>query len=211
MTLKLIDKEIAGQSTAQLITQQIGAIFKAEFVNQYTVYGNQDKFNVDIYLNNHGIYQKFLEDSDNQKSLINILFTNASSDNLLSDGTQNVTYTCRLQLVTRAHTNVTTGNSATKLATDKMQELLFIINQIMTYYTNMHPPLQLNMVHHVKLANYEIGQVQEYHSVDRNIGCSVEIEIKAKENPLFSDVNILQGFNLQLDYDNKILNLIIDT
>mgnify|MGYP005990223305 CR=1 FL=1 len=211
MTLKLIDKEIAGQSTAQLITQQLGALLKAEFDNQYNSYGNKDKFNVAIYLNNHGIYQKYLEDSTNQKALINILFTNATIDSLLNDGTQEVIYTYRLQLVTRAATNVTTGDEATKLAADKMQELIFIISQIMTYYANMYPPLQLDLVHRVKIANYEVGQVQEYTSVDKNIGCSLDLEIKARENPLLSTPNDLQGFNIKLDYDNKIINLTIDT
>jgi len=211
MTLKLIDKEITGQSTAQLITQQLGALLKAEFDNQYTLYGNKDKFNVDIYLNNHGIYQKYLEDSTNQKALINILFTNATTDSLLSDGTQEVIYTYRLQLVTRAATNVTTGDEATKLATDKMQELIFIISQIMTYYANMYPRLQLDLVHNVKIANYEVGQVQEYNSVDKNIGCSLDLEIKARENPLLSNTNNLQGFNIELDYYNEIINLTIDT
>lgn len=211
MTLKLIDKQITGQSTAQLITQQLGALLKAEFNNQYNSYGNKDKFNVDIYLNNHGIYQKYLEDSTNQKALINILFTNATIDSLLNDGTQEVTYIYRLQLVTRANTNVTTGDEATKLATDKMQELIFIISQIMTYYANMHPPLQLDLVHNVKIANYEVGQVQEYTSVDKNIGCSLDLEIKARENPLLSNTNNLQGFNIELDYNNQIINLSIDT
>ncbi len=211
MTLKLIDTEITGQSTAQLITQQLGALLKAEFDNQYNLYGNQDKFNVDIYLNNHGIYQKYLEDSTNQKALINILFTNATTDSLLSDGTQEVIYTYRMQLVTRAATNVTTGDEATKLATDKMQELIFIISQIMTYYANMYPRLQLDLVHKVKIANYEIGQVQEYNSVDKNIGCSLDLEIKAREKPLLSNTNNLQGFNIELDYNNKIINLTIDT
>jgi len=211
MTLKLIDKEITGQSTAQLITQQLGALLKAEFDNQYNSYGNKDKFNVAIYLNNHGIYQKYLEDSTNQKALINILFTNATIDSLLNDGTQEVIYTYRLQLVTRAATNVTTGDEATKLATDKMQELIFIISQIMTYYANMHPPLQLDLVHRVKIANYEVGQVQEYTSVDKNIGCSLDLEIKARENPLLSTANDLQGFNIKLDYNNEIINLTIDT
>ena len=211
MTLKLIDKEITGQSTAQLITQQLGALLKAEFDNQYALYEQKDKFNVDIYLNNHGIYQKYLEDSTNQKALINILFTNATIDSLLNDGTQEVIYTYRLQLVTRANTNVTTGNEATKLATDKMQELIFIISQIMTYYANMYPPLQLDLVHRVKIANYEVGQVQEYNSVDKNIGCSLDLEIKARENPLLSNTNNLQGFNIQLDYNNEIINLTIDT
>lgn len=211
MTLKLIDKEITGQSTAQLVTQQLGALLKAEFDNQYNLYGNKDKFNVAIYLNNHGIYQKYLEDSTNQKALINILFTNATIDSLLNDGTQEVTYTYRFQLVTRANTNVTTGDEATKLATDKMQELIFIISQIMTYYANMHPPLQLDLVHNVKIANYEVGQVQEYTSVDKNIGCSLDLEIKAREKPLLSNTNNLQGFNIKLDYNNKIINLTIDT
>ena len=212
MTLKLIDKEITGQSTAQLVTQQLGGLLKAEFDNQYNLYGNKDKFNVDIYLNNHGIYQKYLEDSTNQKALINILFTNATLDNLLSDGTQEAIYTYRLQLVTRAATNVTTGDEATKLATDKMQELIFIISQIMTYYANMYPPLQLDLVHRVKIANYEVGQVQEYNSVDKNIGCSLDLEIKARENPLLSTANDLQGFNIQLDYNtNEIINLTINT
>ena len=211
MTLKLIDKEITGQSTAQLITQQLGALLKAEFDNQYNSYGNKDKFNVDIYLNNHGIYQKYLEDSTNQKALINILFTSANTDRLLSDGTQELTYSYKLQLVTRANTNVTTGDEAAKLATDKMQELIFIISQIMTYYANMHPPLQLDLVHRVKIANYEVGQVQEYNSVDKNIGCSLDLEIKARENPLLSNTNNLQGFNIELDYNNKIINLTIDT
>ena len=211
MTLKLIDKEITGQSTAQLITQQLGALLKAEFDNQYALYEQKDKFNVDIYLNNHGIYQKYLEDSTNQKALINILFTNATIDSLLNDGTQEVIYTYRLQLVTRANTNVTTGNEATKLATDKMQELIFIISQIMTYYANMYPPLQLDLVHRVKIANYEVGQVQEYNSVDKNIGCSLDLEIKARENPLLSNTNNLQGFNIKLDYNNEIINLTIDT
>ena len=211
MTLKLIDKEITGQSTAQLVTQQLGALLKAEFDNQYNLYGNQDRFNVAIYLNNHGIYQKYLEDSTNQKALINILFANATLDSLLDNGTQEVIYTYRLQLVTRANTNVTTGDEATKLATDKMQELIFIISQIMTYYANMHPPLQLDLVHRVKIANYEVGQVQEYNSVDKNIGCSLDLEIKARENPLLSNTNNLQGFNIQLDYNNEIINLTIDT
>jgi hypothetical protein len=254
MTLKLIDKEITGQSTAQLITQQLGALLKAEFDNQYNSYQNKDKFNVAIYLNNHGIYQKFLEDNINKnieeyanlgafpaigetakiylatdtgfkyrwsiinnaynrvpQALINILFTNATTDSLLNDGTQEVVYTYRLQLVTRANTNVTTGDEAAKLATDKMQELIFIISQIMTYYANMHPPLQLDLVHRVKIANYEVGQVQEYNSVDKNIGCSLDLEIKARENPLLSTANDLQGFNMELDYDNKIINLTIDT
>jgi hypothetical protein len=211
MTLKLIDKEITGQSTAQLITQQLGALLKAEFDNQYNLYGNKDKFNVAIHLNNHGIYQKFLEDSTNQKALINILFTNATTDNLLNDGTQEVTYTYRLQLVTRANTNVTTGDEATKLATDKMQELIFIISQIMTYYANMHPPLQLGLVHRVKIANYEVGQVQEQKGVDKNIGCSLDLEIKARENPLLSTANDLQGFNMELDYYNEIINLTLNT
>jgi hypothetical protein len=211
MTLELIDKEITGQSTAQLITQQLGALLKAEFDNQYSLYGNQDRFNVAIYLNNHGIYQKYLEDSTNQKALINILFTNATIDSLLNDGTQEAVYTYRLQLVTRANANVTTGDEATKLATDKMQELIFIISQIMTYNSNMHPPLQLDLVHRVKIANYEVGQVQEYTSVDKNIGCSLDLEIKARENPLLSNTNNLQGFNIQLDYNNKIINLNIDT
>ena len=211
MTLKLIDKEITGQSTAQLVTQQLGALLKAEFDNQYNLYGNQDRFNVAIYLNNHGIYQKYLEDSTNQKALINILFANATLDSLLNNGTQEVIYTYRLQLVTRANTNVTTGDEATKLATDKMQELIFIISQIMTYYANMHPPLQLDLVHRVKIANYEVGQVQEYNSVDKNIGCSLDLEIKARENPLLSNTNNLQGFNIQLDYNNEIINLTIDT
>ena len=84
MTLKLIDKEITGQSTAQLITQQLGALLKAEFDNQYNLYSNQ-KINLMLLytLNNHGIYQKYLEDSTNQKALINILFTNATIDSLL--------------------------------------------------------------------------------------------------------------------------------
>lgn len=211
MTLKLIDKEITGQSTAQLVTQQLGALLKAEFDNQYNSYGNQNRFNVAIYLNNHGIYQKYLEDSTNQKALINILFTNATIDSLLNDGTQEVIYTYRLQLVTRAATNVTTGDEATKLATDKMQELIFIISQIMTYYANMHPPLQLDLVHRVKIANYEVGQVQEYNSVDKNIGCSLDLEIKAREKPLLSTANDLQGFNMELDYNNEIINLTIDT
>ena len=211
MTHKLIDKEITGQSTAQLITQPLGALLKAEFDNQYNLYDNKDKFNVDIYLNNHGIYQKYLEDSTNQKALINILFTNATLDNLLSDGTQEAIYTYRLQLVTRANANVTTGDEATKLATDKMQDLIFIISQIMTYYSNMHPPLQLDLVHRVKIANYEVGQVQEYTSVDKNIGCSLDLEIKARENPLLSNTNNLQGFNIKLNYNNEIINLTIDT
>lgn len=211
MTLKLIDKEITGQSTAQLITQQLGALLKAEFDNQYNLYDNKDKFNVAIYINNHGIYQKYLEDSTNQKALINILFTNATIDSLLNDGTQEAVYTYRLQLVTRANANVTTGDEATKLATDKMQELIFIISQIMTYYSNMHPPLQLDLVHRVKIANYEVGQVQEYTSVDKNIGCSLDLEIKARENPLLSNTNNLQGFNIKLNYNNEIINLTIDT
>lgn len=211
MTLKLIDKEITGQSTAQLVTQQLGALLKAEFDNQYNSYGNKDKFNVDIYLNNHGIYQKYLEDSTNKKALINILFTNATIDSLHNDGTQEAIYTYRLQLVTRAATNVTTGDEATKLATDKMQELIFIISQIMTYYANMYPPLQLDLVHRVKIANYEVGQVQEYNSVDKNIGCSLDLEIKAREKPLLSTANDLQGFNMELDYNNEIINLTIDT
>lgn len=252
MTLKLIDKEITGQSTAQLITQQLGALLKAEFDNQYNVYGNKDKFNVDIYLNNHGIYQKFLEENINKnieeyanlasfpaigetakiylaidtgfkyrwsiinndynrlsQSLINILFTNATLDYPDSDGTQEATYTYTLQLVTRANTNITTGDEATKLAADKMQELIFIISQIMTYYANMN--LQLNLVHRVKIANYQIGQVQEQKGVDKNIGCSLDIEVKAREKPLLSDTNNLQGFNIQLDYKNEIINLTLDT
>jgi hypothetical protein len=211
MTLKLIDKEITGQSAAQLITQQLGALLKAEFDNQYNLYGNKDKFNVDIHTNDHGIYQKYLEDSTNKKALINILFTNATLDTLLSDGTQEAIYTYRMQLVTRANTNVTTGDEATKLATDKMQELIFIISQIMTYYSNMHPPLQLDLVHKVKIANYEIGQVQEYNSVDKNIGCSLDLEIKAREKPLLSTANDLQGIDIELDYNNEIINLTIDT
>jgi len=209
MTLKLIDKEITGQSTAQLITQQLGALLKAEFDNQYNSYGNKDKFNVAIYLNNHGIYQKFLEDSTNQKALINILFTNATLDYPSDDGTQEATYTYTLQLVTRANTNINTGDEATKLAADKMQELIFVLSQIMTYYANMN--LQLSLVHRVKIANYQIGQVQEQKSVDKNIGCSLDLEIKARENPLLSNTNNLQGFNIQLDYNNEIINLTIDT
>ncbi len=45
MTLKLIDKEITGQSTAQLVTQQLGALLKADFDNQYNLYGHNDKYN----------------------------------------------------------------------------------------------------------------------------------------------------------------------
>jgi len=209
MTLKLIDKEITGQSTAQLITQQLGALLKAEFDNQYTLSSNKDKFNVAIYLNNHGIYQKYLEDSTNQKALINILFTNATIDSLDDDGTQEATYTYTLQLVTRANTNITTGDDATKLAADKMQELIFILSQIMTYYANMK--LQLNLVHRAKIANYQIGQVQEQKGVDKNIGCSLDIEVKAREKPLLSDANDLQGFDMELDYNNEIINLTIDT
>ena len=252
MTLKLIDKEITGQSTAQLITQQLGALLKAEFDNQYNSYGNKDKFNVAIYLNNHGIYQKFLEENINKnleeyadlaafpatgetakiylaidtgfkyrwsiinntynrisQALINILFTNATLDYPSDDGTQEATYTYTLQLVTRANTNVTTGDEATKLAADKMQELIFIISQIMTYYANMD--LQLGLVHKAKIANYQIGQVQEQKGVDKNIGCSLDLEIKARENPLLSTANDLQGFNMELDYYNEIINLTIDT
>jgi hypothetical protein len=252
MTLKLIDKEITGQSTAQLITQQLGALLKAEFDNQYNSYGNKDKFNVAIYLNNHGIYQKFLEDNINKnieeyanlaafpatgetakiylatdtgfkyrwsiinntynkvpQALINILFTNATLDYPSGDGTQEATYTYTLQLVTRAATNVTTGDEATKLAADKMQELIFTLSQIMTYYANMN--LQLNLVHRVKIANYQIGQVQEQTGVDKNIGCSLDLEIKARENPLLSNTNNLQGFNIKLNYNNEIINLTIDT
>jgi hypothetical protein len=209
MTLKLIDTEITGQSTAQLITQQLGALLKAEFDNQYNLYGNKDKFNVDIHTNDHGIYQKYLEDKTNQKALINILFTNATLDDPLSDGTQEATYTYTLQLVTKAATNVTTGDKATKLGADKMQELIFIISQIMTYYVNRG--LQLNLVHKVKIANYQVGQVQEQKSVDKNIGCSLDLEIKAREKPLLSTANDLQGIDMELDYNNKMINLTIDT
>ena len=96
MTLKIIDKEIAGQSTAQIITTQLGIILKTEFTNQFNTYNQQAKFDVDIYLNNHSIYKKYLEDPAKVNSLINVLFTNATTDSLLSNGTIDITYNYKL-------------------------------------------------------------------------------------------------------------------
>lgn len=212
MTFNLIDKLIpAGRSVAQRVGIQLGALLKAEFDNQYNLYGNEDRFNVDIYLNNHGIYQKYLEDAASTKALINILFDNAKLDTLINDGTADTTYIYRLQLVTRANANATSGEDGSIIGTDNMLELISIIEDIMTYYANMRPPIQLNNMHHIKISNYQVGSPQEYTSVDRCIGCVMEIEVAARKNPLLSDTNDLQGFNIELDYNNKIINLTIDT
>lgn len=211
MTLKIIDKEIAGQSTAQIITTQLGIILKTEFTNQFNTYNQQAKFDVDIYLNNHSIYKKYLEDPAKVNSLINVLFTNATTDSLLSNGTIDITYNYKLQLITRANANTTLDEGATKIAADKMQELIFIITQIFTYHANMNPPLQLNNIHNLALSSYEVGALDESNTIDKYIGCMFDLKITAREYPLLSNINILQGFNIELDYNNKIIKLITDT
>ena len=211
MTLKIIDKEIAGQSTAQIITTQLGIILKTEFTNQFNTYNQQAKFDVDIYLNNHSIYKKYLEDPAKVNSLINVLFTNATTDSLLSNGTIDITYNYKLQLITRANANTTLDEGATKIAADKMQELIFIITQIFTYHANMNPPLQLNNIHNLALSSYEVGALDENNTIDKYIGCMFNLKITAREYPLLSNINILQGFNIELDYNNKIIKLITDT
>ena len=211
MTLKIIDKEMAGQSTAQIITTQLGIILKTEFTNQFNTYNQQAKFDVDIYLNNHSIYKKYLEDPAKVNSLINVLFTNATTDSLLSNGTIDITYNYKLQLITRANANTTLDEGATKIAADKMQELIFIITQIFTYHANMNPPLQLNNIHNLALSSYEVGALDESNTIDKYIGCMFDLKITAREYPLLSNINILQGFNIELDYNNKIIKLITDT
>ena len=157
------------------------------------------------------IYKKYLEDPAKVNSLINVLFTNATTDSLLSNGTIDITYNYKLQLITRANANTTLDEGATKIAADKMQELIFIITQIFTYHANMNPPLQLNNIHNLALSSYEVGALDESNTIDKYIGCMFDLKITAREYPLLSNINILQGFNIELDYNNKIIKLITDT